>query len=230
LLPAPARDLCVTCHDDIEATISRARVSHDSVLLGDQCVTCHDPHTSEHPSMLRATQAQVCMSCHEDAVVGADGKKVAGLGAELKSAALVHGAVRIGDCSACHSVHGGEHASLLRSVNPGVLIGAFDIQNFALCFSCHDRGLVDSPTATLFRDGLTNLHGVHLKADGMSGGCEDCHAVHAGNRPRLIVETLHYQGSDWATPMNFRLAANGGSCAPACHEPMRYSREDGGAP
>ncbi len=86
----------------------------------------------------------------------------------------------------------------------------------------------NAPNATLFRDGAKNLHATHLQSAERSGGCSDCHSVHAGELPRLIVETVHYQGSEWATPMGFVLTDDGGGCAPGCHEPLAYSRMPGG--
>ena len=228
LLAAQPRDLCVTCHEEVGQAVSGALVSHDSVLTGEQCITCHDPHTSEHASMLRDTQAHVCLSCHDEPVTAADGREVIALGTALEAATVVHGAVTIGDCSACHSVHGGEHARLLRALNTTVFIGEYDARNYALCFACHDKNLAESANATLFRDGATNLHAAHLRASGKSGGCADCHSVHAGNLLRLIVETVKYQGSAWETPMLFVQTSEGGSCAPGCHEPLAYSRSSGG--
>ena len=228
LLAARPRDLCVTCHEDVGLAVSGASVSHDSVLTGEQCITCHDPHASERHAMLRDTQSHLCLSCHDKPVTAADGREVVALGSALEAAAMVHGAVTIGDCSACHSVHGGTHARLLRALNTTVFVGPYDAQNYALCFACHDRRLAESPNATLFRDGGRNLHAAHLRSGEKSGGCSDCHSVHAGDQPRLIVETVRYQGSDWATPMGFSLTAEGGRCAPGCHEPLEYSRRPGG--
>ncbi|MFG0283396.1 MAG: cytochrome c3 family protein, partial [Phycisphaerales bacterium JB039] len=142
----------------------------------------------------------------------------------IATAPVVHGAVRDGDCSACHSVHGGQHARLLRAVDPAVLTTPFDARNYALCFSCHDSDLAREPNATLFRDGQVNLHQTHLRSGDTSGSCRDCHAVHAGNQPRLIADTVDYQDSGWVTPMGFVLTEDGGSCAPGCHEPLSYSR------
>jgi formate-dependent nitrite reductase cytochrome c552 subunit len=93
-----------------------------------------------------------------------------------------------------------------------------------MCFSCHDPGLIKAVAGTQFRHGHRNLHEVHLRSGGGASACGACHAVHAGNLPRLIAETVNYEGSDWAEPLGFRLAPEGGSCAPACHEPMSYRR------
>ncbi|MCB9847548.1 MAG: hypothetical protein H6814_03945 [Phycisphaeraceae bacterium] len=237
LLLAPIGTLCLSCHEDVNSEVTGARVSHESVMTGAQCLTCHDPHTSERASMLRDPQAKLCLSCHGEDLAGADGRRIKGLAHELDGDRALHGAVSMGECSACHSVHGGQYEGLLRAIKPGVLLGDFDIRNYALCFSCHDQRLTGPADATRFRDGNRNLHAVHLKEEGRSGGCTDCHAVHSGSGPRMIVETLNYQGSDWGTPMNFELTSDGGSCAPACHEKLSYSRgfdlgetRNGGAP
>ena len=224
LLPAQPRDLCISCHEEIGQTVDGATVSHDSVLTGDQCITCHDPHTSEHETMLRDTQTALCLGCHDGPLITTDNREIIAIGAELEAASMAHGAVSIGQCSECHSVHGGNHLHLLKSVMPTVFVGPFDAQNYALCFSCHDKNLLDSPGATFFRDGEMNLHSIHLRAHNKSGGCSDCHSVHAGNQPRLIVESVQYQGSEWAMPMNFEITAAGGRCAPGCHEPLSYDR------
>ncbi len=230
LLASQPRTLCVSCHEEIGQTVAGATVSHDSVLSGDQCITCHDPHASEHQAMLRNTQTEVCLSCHDKPVIAADGREVIALGSALDSATQVHGAITIGQCSECHSVHGGTHATLLRSIDTTVFVGAYDTRNYALCFSCHDKALAESPNATQFRNDDQNLHAAHLQAHDKSGGCSDCHSVHAGESPRLIVEAVDYQGSGWSMPMNFALTSDGGHCAPGCHEPMSYSRRQGGVP
>jgi predicted CXXCH cytochrome family protein len=228
LLAAQPRELCVTCHEDVGAQVSGALVSHDAVMQGQQCVTCHEPHASGHHAMLRDEQRRLCLSCHGEPVKAADGREVKAIGPELAEAPLEHGAVTIGECSACHSMHGAQHARLLNEIDPRVLPGPFDLQNYALCFACHDKGLADMAGATLFRDGDTNLHAAHLRAGEKSGGCADCHAVHAGARERLVVETIRYQGSQWETPMNFVITPDGGTCSPGCHEPIAYSRRPGG--
>lgn len=224
LLHAQPRDLCIGCHGDIAAALSEAVVSHDPVLKGRQCVTCHDPHASDNRKMLREDQPTICLDCHDEPVVAADGRTIPSMAASLASSPVVHGAVAHGDCSACHSVHGSTHQRLLQRINPSLLTGPFDLRNYALCFACHDPGLAISSAATAFRDGSRNLHRVHLGDGSKSRGCSACHAVHAGELPRLIASTVDFEGSGWLSPMNFTITPDGGSCAPGCHEPMSYSR------
>lgn len=228
LLRAEPRDLCVTCHPAVGAAVTGATVSHDAVLKGEQCVTCHDPHASNRPKMLRDAQMTVCLSCHAKPLTAADGRAIPAMADALRNSPVVHGAIEHGDCSGCHTMHGGEHAKLLKGVPGTALGGSHDVRNFALCFACHDPKLIESSGTTQFRDGGRNLHEVHLKSDGKAGtpsrGCASCHTAHGGSLPRLIATTVNFQGSGWAMPMKFELTADGGSCAPGCHEKLAYRR------
>lgn len=229
LLHATTREVCIACHADVAQTVAGATVSHDPVLKDHQCVTCHDPHASRNAFMLRDTQAQVCLSCHDKPVTAADGRKVPEMATALAHAPTIHGAVRVGNCSDCHSVHGGTHARLLRQTNAKVLTDTYDARNYALCFSCHDSALAGSGAATAFRDGARNLHETHLRSGDKSRSCASCHAVHSSDLPRLMARTVNFEGSGWQMPLNFELTKDGGRCGPGCHEPLEYSRRAGGA-
>lgn len=217
---------CVSCHAEVAETVTGARVSHDAVLTGDQCISCHQPHASLKAMMLRDDHGSVCMSCHSEPVMATDGRRIPEMATTINAKGLIHGPVAAGNCAACHSIHGGEHARLLKELNPTVLVGGFDIRNYTLCFSCHDQELVlaNSGEATEFRDGDVNLHRVHVQAGESARSCAACHAVHSSDRPRLIAETVAYDGSPWIMPMGFYLTPDGGGCAPGCHEPLQYRR------
>jgi predicted CXXCH cytochrome family protein len=218
---------CVGCHDDVAAAVASARVSHDAVLTGDQCISCHEPHASTSAAMLRDDHAPVCMTCHSGPLLASDGRQIPEMATVMTTKAIVHGQVASGNCAACHAVHGGQHARLLRELNPKVMVGGFDVLNYALCFSCHDQNLAfsDSADATGFRQGTINLHRVHLQAGDRSRSCASCHAAHWSDHPRLIAESVAYDGSAWMMPMGFILTPDGGGCSPGCHEPLRYSRK-----
>jgi predicted CXXCH cytochrome family protein len=237
------RQGCIACHGDTANTITSAKVSHDAVLTGHQCASCHDPHASSNAMMVRDEQGGgvggVCLECHSKPVVASDGRQIPDMAAAIHGKPYTHGAVAAGECAACHNVHGGPHARLLKAINPNVIAGGggFDLDNYALCFSCHDPNLVTSnaPEATAFRDGRgggVNLHWAHLVVGGGGGGggarrwggCSACHAVHASEHPRLIAASVPYDGSTWLMRMGFKLTPDGGSCAPGCHEPSQYTR------
>jgi predicted CXXCH cytochrome family protein len=234
------RQSCVACHEDVGKAVAGATVSHDAVLTGDQCIACHEPHAASDAMMLRTDQTPVCLGCHSKERRASDGRMIPEMASSINGSQVVHGAVTLGGCGACHSVHGGQHARLLRELDPAVLGGAFDVRNYALCFACHDQqlALAEAGEVTQFRNGDgegVNLHRKHLKAGDRSRGCGACHVVHAGGRPRLIADTVVYDRSEWKTPLGFFLTPDGGGCSPGCHEPLRYSRtaapqREGGAP
>jgi predicted CXXCH cytochrome family protein len=230
LLKNEPRTLCISCHEKVGESVAGV-VTHDAVLGGQQCITCHAAHESPNASMLVSDQASVCNSCHQRSVVAADGREIPARPAGREAESFVHGPVASGDCAACHTVHGGNQARLLKRMNPAVLAGTFDTRNYSLCFSCHDSELMLSESAsdTWFRNGETNLHRVHLASGNRSRTCSACHVAHAGRRPRLMAESASYDGSAWKMPLGFSLTPEGGSCSPGCHEPMSY-RRDAGAP
>jgi len=234
--PMRTRDLCLSCHEDVAADVTGAVVSHDPILEGDRCITCHEPHASSHEHMLREEQADICLACHDKPVIAHDGRTIPELATTLATSPVVHGAIREGDCSACHTVHGGTHNKLLRSMSSDLLVGPFDLANYSMCFACHDHDLAEDGANTLFRDGDINLHQLHLRSGKTLRSCAECHAAHAGElphlmatrRPRLIASDVNFQGSGWKTPMGFEMTEFGGRCSPGCHEPLGYSRQPGG--
>ena len=227
LLEQSAGDLCVSCHEDVRQAVADATVTHDAVLTGRLCLTCHAPHQSDNAMMLLADQAEMCLQCHAEPVKTHDGRTVPNMSAAIKDAPFVHGPVKSNQCSACHAVHGAQFARLLREVNPEILVGPFNLQNYALCFSCHTQNLVleeRTTVATDFRNGDRNLHYVHVKKGDRARSCGSCHRVHGSDLPRLMADSVDFQGSGWIMPVKFEASIDGGSCAPGCHEPLAYSR------
>lgn len=227
LLSLDAGTGCLQCHDSVRETIEGATVTHGAVMTGDRCVSCHNPHAADVPNMLADRQAAVCLDCHDEEVRGTDGRMVLSM-ATVLSAKVVHGPVKMDECSACHSVHGSTRARLLNELSPKVLYGGFDVRNYALCFQCHDQDMVleeRTTTGTQFRNGDVNLHHLHVAKAVQPESCTQCHSVHASDSPRLIAQKVPYQGSKWMMDMNFVIRADGGSCGPGCHETLSYSRE-----
>ncbi|MBK7406109.1 MAG: hypothetical protein IPJ41_16255 [Phycisphaerales bacterium] len=226
LLVADIGTTCKGCHAEVSKAVEGSVVSHDAVLKGDQCLACHRPHDSNLDKMLRGDERTVCLGCHKDQLKARDGRTIPAMGALLTASPVIHGPVAAGNCGACHSIHGANHERLLRQLNPSVLYGSFDIQNYALCFGCHSQELVltDSAEATGFREGTLNLHRKHMTYGGKARSCASCHAVHGSVQPRLIADAAPYEGSDWLVPIDFKLTPDGGSCASSCHETLTYSR------
>ncbi|MEZ6319362.1 MAG: cytochrome c3 family protein [Phycisphaerales bacterium] len=227
LLTNHSGDQCANCHEDIRKLLDNSLVTHEVARDRTACVVCHDPHSAPNDGMLHADQVDVCLSCHDKAIKADDGRTIPDMSEAIRHSPVVHGPVKAGECNACHSVHGANHARLLREIDPSVLVGPFDIKNYALCFSCHDQALVledRTTTATQFRNGDLNLHRAHLALGTRGRGCADCHTIHGGDRPRLIASEVAYERSDWKMPMGFEITSFGGRCSPGCHEPISYDR------
>jgi predicted CXXCH cytochrome family protein len=140
---------------------------------------------------------------------------------------FLHGPVRSGNCTACHDAHGSSHAALLRRDFPKAFYASFDLENYALCFSCHDKALVLTPTTTAltgFRDGDRNLHYLHVNRAENGRTCTSCHDIHGSDQPSHIADQVPFEGSPWALPIQFEKTTDGGHCAPGCHEPKSYQR------
>lgn len=107
----PAK-LCLSCH--IERQSDFRRPFHHKVLEGGMsCIDCHQPHGGPLAKQLKSASGtpMPCVRCHSD-----------------KAGPFVfeHGAVRFGDCLACHVPHG--------STNPKLLVRNTVA---SLCLECH---------------------------------------------------------------------------------------------
>jgi predicted CXXCH cytochrome family protein len=113
LTQATAKELCVTCHDDVAKKIESAKVQHPGAQ-GD-CTDCHSPHAGKAPAFPRPDAVSVCLNCHSDQ-------------AELAKKHVLHQPAFEQGCATCHEPHGGERPKLLRA------------DGNALCLECHGPG------------------------------------------------------------------------------------------
>lgn len=220
------RETCLDCHTETQEALQQAEVAHGPINSEESCAHCHDAHGSSHEALQRARTDRLCLDCHDDPVARQDGRMVSAMGSVLERAYL-HGPVRTGECAACHQSHGGAHAQLLTEPYSDQFYSPFDPDKYALCFRCHDSELVQrerTTTLTRFRDGDRNLHYAHVHRDPKGRTCRTCHAVHASEQPRHIAASVPFEGSSWAMPIGYEAREDGGSCAPGCHEPKTYQR------
>lgn len=199
--------LCYTCHEKIK--FERA-FPHQPVAEG-KCLSCHDPHQSGHKFMLKADGANLCMTCHDKAAF---------------SGKSVHAPVASGDCAACHAPHGTKYSHLLKSAVPDEMYQSFDKANFALCFGCHANTLADSQrtdSETNFRNGIDNLHFLHVNKVEKGRSCKVCHDPHAASQLRLISSKIPGFGR-WRIPIRYTKTEVGGTCVVGCHKPKSYDR------
>ncbi len=212
LLSEKVPELCFECHDDIGDTVKHAASPHAPVTSEKACVTCHSPHATDSAKLLvAASQKELCLSCHKDVVTA--------------QMTFLHQPVAAGKCTACHDPHGGKYPKLLDKEFPAGDYVAYTDKEFELCFSCHNRDLVrypDTSFATNFRDGARNLHYLHVNKAEKGRSCILCHNVHGASNPKLIAEGVPF--GQWKLPLNFKMTATGGSCAPGCHKPQSYDR------
>ena len=62
---------------------------------------------------------------------------------------------------------------------------AYSDKEYALCFTCHKRDLLQFPDtsfATDFRDGERNLHYLHVNKSEKGRSCRMCHNIHWRNQ------------------------------------------------
>lgn len=214
LLDSEVSELCFTCHPDVQEAVQSAKVSHPA-LKERSCVNCHSPHASDNPGMLLLPQLETCLSCHKSI--------------PSKGAKFLHGEEHSGKCTDCHGPHGSEFPKLLVEEFPSTAYVPYTDSEFALCFKCHKREMVEyaeTSYATGFRDGDRNLHYVHVNNKTKARSCLLCHSQHGGNNPKLIAETVRF--GQWDLPIKYVKTETGGGCTPGCHKPLAYDRKQPG--
>jgi len=192
--------MCLGCHEQSLAADWHGG-AHDATAVS--CASCHDSHVPRDPVLARATQADVCYTCH-----------VAERSQFLKpfTHPVEHGKV---GCSDCHAPHGStaehqlvkatlnetcyechaekrgpftwEHAPVAESCanchaphganNPGMLT----LRGPILCQSCHSQQ--GHPSFAYTPDGLPGGGGP-ISSSLPLGNCMNCHSqVHGSNHP-----------------------------------------------
>lgn len=200
-------ELCYRCHE--KAKFVRKH-PHAPILSGN-CTGCHDPHQSNNKYMLKQAGSNLCMLCHDK---------------EMFAGKSVHKPVAQGECSACHETHGTQFPNLLKHNFPEEFYMPYSKDNFTLCFSCHSGTIADDQRTdkeTNFRNGIQNLHYVHVNKQEKGRSCKTCHDPHAAAQPRLISNKIQGFGR-WRIPIRYSKSATGGTCVAGCHKPKSYDR------
>jgi len=225
MLSAAVPTLCLNCHNNIKGQLSTAAVKHRAVDMDKSCSNCHDPHNSNIAKNLIKPPMALCLSCH-NREYSSGNNKIANLDKWLVENKDHHGPIKEKDCSGCHNPHGSANFRILRYAYPATFYQGFVIENYSLCFSCHEKTIaLDRETTRLtnFRNGSDNLHFTHVNKDVKGRTCRACHETHASNFPKHIREAVPY--GSWELPVNFKKTATGGSCLPGCHKLLKYDRE-----
>lgn len=225
---APA-DLCTSCHehDKIKQQAMNATHKHSIVIAGQACLNCHTPHGGSLAKLVKTEPIKICMGCHNQKIEVDKTRSIAAVSEVIDPEQSKHGPIRDGNCSGCHNVHGGDEAKFLSKPYPAVFYQAFDVDKYALCFTCHDKQLVlleKTKGLTGFRNGDRNLHYLHVNKADRGRSCRACHEVHASKQPLHLRESVPY--GNWQLPINYKRTSTGGSCSPGCHKPFDYDRDN----
>ena len=225
MLQSGPPDLCYGCHTDKKEQVTTAAVKHGAVNVDRSCLNCHDPHSSNIARILLMESMDLCLTCHDREYKLPDGKTLMNMKKWLADHTNHHGPIRQKDCSGCHNPHGAANFRILREPYPASFYMPFSVENYSLCFSCHEKTIVLNPqttTLTNFRNGNVNLHYKHVNKPIKGRTCRACHETHASNFPKHIRAAVPF--GDWELPVNFQISETGGSCAPGCHKLKRYDR------
>jgi predicted CXXCH cytochrome family protein len=213
LLPAEGSSLCFQCHDAIAEKVQKAAVVHPAAKQGKACASCHSPHASDSRKLLLIPEKETCLGCHRNILT--------------PDRTVLHAPIQKGMCTACHDPHGAPYPNLLARSFPAGMYVPYTESEYGLCFSCHNRDLVqyaDTSFATNFRDGERNLHYLHVNNKQKGRSCNLCHDVHASKSPLLLADVVRF--GKWDLPIKFVKTETGGGCTPGCHKPYKYDRKN----
>jgi predicted CXXCH cytochrome family protein len=201
-----------------------ATFKHSVVTKDAACLNCHTAHGGDLAKLMRNDPIKVCMRCHENDQKDPTGRVVHSVAMVMDPKLSKHGPIRDGNCAGCHNTHGSDVSRLLKAPYPEAFYQPFSEDKYQLCFSCHDKQLVETPkTANLtnFRNGDRNLHFVHVNRD-KGRNCRSCHETHASRNELQIRDSVPF--GQWEMPLKYVSSASGGSCSPGCHKPFAYDR------
>jgi len=215
LLAEEGAGVCFACHDHVGTRVEKAPVVHAAVKSEKGCASCHSPHASDNAKLLLSPEKDACLGCHKTII--------------STSMTTLHGPIRDGKCTPCHDPHGGANAKLLVAGFPTAPYVPYADTEYALCFSCHKRDLLQYPDtsfATGFRDGERNLHHLHVNNKQKGRSCALCHRLHGSRQPKLMADSVPF--GKWSLPLKFVKTETGGSCSPGCHKIQNYDRKSPG--
>ena len=220
-----SRDLCLGCHVEKKEWLAKVKVKHGALDTEKKCLACHDPHFSDYQDQLIKQPMDLCLMCHDKPLNTPNGK-IMDMREYLAENKDKHGPIKQKDCTACHNPHGSDNFRILRKYFPPKFYAPFDVKNYELCFTCHEKTLVLEPrttTLTGFRNGDQNLHYLHVHQK-KGRTCRACHDAHATNNPKHIRDAVPF--GTWELPLNYKKTDTGGSCLPGCHQRFTYDRND----
>ncbi|UCH82173.1 MAG: hypothetical protein JSW20_05950 [Nitrospiraceae bacterium] len=225
MLDSGSPELCLGCHEDKKEQLSMVKVKHGALARDKSCLNCHDAHMSQIAKNLTMEPMDLCLSCHDREYKRENGDSVMNITKWLADNKEHHGPIKQKDCSGCHDPHGSNSFRILRNDYPPTFYKPFAVENYNLCFGCHEKTIAldpDTTKLTNFRNGNQNLHFLHVNKAIKGRTCRACHETHASNFPKHIRESVPF--GVWDLPVNYEKTDSGGSCAPGCHKIKKYDR------
>jgi predicted CXXCH cytochrome family protein len=211
-LAKPAIALCLDgCHKEVKEDSNKFK--HWDPKKPADCVDCHRAHDSTFGRLLRQPVPELCFTCHDE------------LQSQIAAAKFKHRPTSDNRCLSCHLPHSSKFGKLLPADYPSATLSSFDPAKYALCFNCHEDGIVREryvDNRTKFRNGRLNLHFLHVNREKDAHTCRACHDAHASNQPAQIREKV--SSGNWAIPIKFTKSKTGGSCLTGCHKEYTYDR------
>jgi DmsE family decaheme c-type cytochrome len=210
--PVEARNqVCMSCHQGDQMVINWQGSSMQRAGLA--CADCHTAHAAKDPVLVKATQPQICFTCHQD--VRADTFKYS------------HHPIREGlvTCSDCHNPMGG----------PG---DTKDLKEFTVnqtCYNCH----ADKRGPLLWehqpvRENCLNCHTPHgsnqprLMKEPMNFLCSSCHSAQANQSGGAFGGAHSIPNGPLGTTFFNSALANQRTCL-NCHSQVHGSNSPSGA-
>jgi predicted CXXCH cytochrome family protein len=218
-------ELCVDCHGGIGKKLAGVKVPHKPLTQEGGCSSCHSAHYSANKRLLPFDELNTCLSCHDTDNLGSP--PLRNIKKDLEAKKYLHGPIKKGECAACHDPHGSDNFRMLRGSYPAELYVPYKDGIYGACLNCHEKNLLrfaDTTIYTKFRNGKRNLHYVHVVNSRKSRTCRVCHQAHASNGEKLI-DKENIKFGTWEIPVNLKISATGGTCAPGCHQTFTYDRE-----
>jgi predicted CXXCH cytochrome family protein len=191
-----------------------SQFKHGPAVAG-SCVMCHTHHGGDDAAMMKLPGNTFCLACHP------------GIKETIDNSLFQHEPVANGRCWDCHTAHASDFKPLLRARYPRDFYAPFKVENYALCFNCHNKtAFVYEYTteATAFRNQNMNLHYFHVNRTPKGRVCKSCHGVHGANQVSLLMSEVPGFGK-WEIPLHLKEDQDGGTCYVGCHRPKSYNRK-----
>jgi predicted CXXCH cytochrome family protein len=162
MLRVSGRQVCLTCHRDLDARLTNAGFRHQAMATG--CTECHSPHASEQRYELKEPVPVLCFRCHEK------------IYDEQRTAEVKHSPVtETRSCLNCHNPH-------LSQVDHLLIAEESDT-----CLSCHDEPI---KVGQYELERIGQLLAANPRHHGplQSKECSGCHKPHGSANFRLLTD------------------------------------------